>query len=85
MEVFLASSRRAETRRTMHRIEAQRYTLSLGLAVVPEVDKGIGERFEGVMHLAETLEAKQQSVELVLPREYSLNCAKSLLENSLLK
>ena len=52
---------------------------------MPEVDQGIGERFEGVMHLTEALEAKQQAAKLVFPREYSLNCAKSLVENSLLE
>ena len=52
---------------------------------MPEVDQGIGERFEGVMHLTEALEAKQQAAKLVFPREYSLNCTKSLVENSLLE
>ena len=47
---------------------------------MPEVDQGIGERFEGVMHLTEALEAIQQAAELVFPRKYSLNCAKSLVE-----
>ena len=28
---------------------------------MPEVDQGIGERFEGVMHLTEALEAKRQA------------------------
>jgi len=52
---------------------------------MPEVDQGIGERFEGVMHLTEALEAKQQAAKLVFPREYSLNYAKSLVENRLLE
>ena len=52
---------------------------------MPEVDQGIGERFEGVMHWTEALEAKQQAAKLVFPREYSLNCTKSLVENSLLE
>jgi hypothetical protein len=52
---------------------------------VPEVDQGIGERFEGVMHLTEALEAIQQAAKLVFPRKYALNCAKSLVENSLLE
>ena len=52
---------------------------------MPEVDQGIGERFEGVMHLTEALEAKQQAAKLVFPREYSFNCAKSLVENRLLE
>ena len=52
---------------------------------MPEVDQGIGERFESVMHLTEALEAIQQSAELVFPRKYALNCAKSLVENSLLE
>jgi hypothetical protein len=85
MEVFLVSNRRAETRHMMRRSETKRQALSLGLAVVPEVDQGIGERFEGVMHLAEALEAKQQSAELVFPREHPLNCAEPLVENSLLE
>jgi hypothetical protein len=37
------------------------------------------------MHLTEALEAKQQAAKLVFPREYSLNCAKSLVENRLLE
>ena len=52
---------------------------------MPEVDQGIGERFEGLMHLTEALEAKQQAAKRVFPCEYSLNCAKSLVENSLLE
>ena len=52
---------------------------------MPEVDQCIGERFEGVMHLTEVLKAIQQSAELVFPRKHSLNCAKSLVENSLLE
>ena len=52
---------------------------------MPEVDQCIGERFEGVMHLTEELKAIQQSAELVFPRKHSLNCAKSLVENSLLE
>jgi hypothetical protein len=52
---------------------------------VPEIDQCVGERFEGVMHWTEALETIQQSAELVFPREHSLNCAKSLVENSLLE
>ena len=52
---------------------------------MPEVDQGIGERFESIMHLTEALEAIQQSAELVFPRKYAFNCAKSLVENSLLE
>ena len=52
---------------------------------MPEVDQGIGERFESVMHLAEALETIQQMAELVFPRKYAFNCAKSLVENSLLE
>ena len=52
---------------------------------MPEIDQCVGERFEGVMHWTEALETIQQSAELVFPREHSLNCAKSLVENSLLE
>ena len=52
---------------------------------MPEVDQCIGERFEGLMHLTEVLNAVQQSAELVFPRKHLLNCAKSLVENSLLE
>jgi len=38
-------------------------------AVMPEVDQGIGERFERVMHLTEALEAKQDAAKRVFPRE----------------
>jgi len=51
---------------------------------MPDVDLGIGERFEGVMHLTEAPKAKQQAAKLVFPREYMLNFAKSLVENRLL-
>lgn len=50
-----------------------------------EVDQGIGERFEGVMHLAETLETVQQVAELVFPGEDALNGAKPLFEYRLLE
>jgi hypothetical protein len=52
---------------------------------VSEIDQGIGEQLEGVMHLAEALEAKQQSAELVFLREHPLNCAEPFVENSLLE
>ena len=59
--------------------------MRLVLAVVPEVDQCVGKQFEGVMHLAEALEAKQQAAKLVFPREYSINCAKSLVENGVVE
>ena len=37
------------------------------------------------MHLAEALEAKQQSAELVFPREHPLNGAEPPVENGLLE
>ena len=52
---------------------------------MPEIDQCVGERFEGVMHWTEALETIQQSAELVFPRKYAFNCAKSLVENSLLE
>ena len=52
---------------------------------MPEVDQCVGERFEGVMHWTEVLEAIQQAAKLVFPREYSLNYTKSFVENSLLE
>jgi DNA-binding PadR family transcriptional regulator len=40
---------------------------------VPEVDHCIGQGFECVVHPTETIEAKQQSPELVFPSEHAFN------------
>ena len=39
---------------------------------MPEVNHGVSERFERIMHLTEALEAKQQAAELVFPRGLGL-------------
>ena len=79
------SNGRTELRGALPRNENQIYRLRLGRAVMPEVDHGISERFERIMHLTEALEAKQQAAELVFPRKDSLYGSKSFCKNFLLK
>jgi hypothetical protein len=50
-------------------------------AVVPEIDHRIGEGFESVVQLADSIEAKQPAAELVLPGEHSFNRTAALGEN----
>jgi hypothetical protein len=49
-------------------------------AVVPEIDHRIDRSLECVMHLTETIEAKQQLVELVVPGEHPLDRTKSFFK-----
>src|SRR3954466_4059958 len=50
------------------------------LAVVPEIDHGIGKGLEGVMDLTEAIKAKQEPAELVFPGKHPLDRVRSFVK-----
>ena len=48
---------------------------------MPKVDHRIGQRFEGVVQLAEAFEPKQQAAKFIFPAKYPLYGIESLFEN----
>jgi hypothetical protein len=51
------------------------------LAEVPKVDHRIGQRFEGVVQLAEAFEPKQQAAKFIFPAKHPFYGIESLFEN----
>ncbi|HEY2609074.1 hypothetical protein P0D88_03525 [Paraburkholderia sp. RL18-103-BIB-C] len=57
--------------------ETRTSTTQSAAAVVPQIDHRIGQRLEGVVQMAEALEAQQQVTEPVFPAEKS----RSMVQN----
>ena len=72
---------RAQPRRDAPRENTGVRCASLVAAVVPQIDQGVGERFERIVHLTNPLKAKQQTAKLVFPGEHALDGAKAFLQD----
>jgi len=55
------------------------------MALVPQIDHRVGECLERIVYLTDSLEAEQQTPELVFPGKDALDGAEALLEDGLIE